>query len=290
MAEVLVELAAHVFQIDTKQRDKWISVAGPGAIPLEISRDTRTGKFAIVARDNQAIEVLRSPLQGDLKFTPTSAKFGQWTQNQDEGIVYGVGFQSEPNLESFSKAFAQGLLKGKAARVPDNNSGAPQGGKSDEALVQLKFENERLKIALGTSSANAKKWEQQLQTLKTNNSKLRTALQESASNVEEWKCQLTLWKDESTRFKKQCESQQQKLKDLEGKGGASSFEMQQLQQELRTAQQARDDLQQQLAAMQNSKSTVDDSTTSIMQIEQNLKSQLQQLATVRNRLQQINYT
>lgn len=287
-----MELAAHVFQIDTKQRDKWIPVGGPGAIPLEISRDAKTGKFVVIARDANQVEILHSPLQGDVKFTPTSPKFGQWTQNHEEGIVYGVGFQSEPNLESFQKAFAQGLIKGKQPRVVEpshiqslSSSSIGGGGGSsagtDEALVQLKFENERLKIALGTSSANAKKWEQQLQTLKTNNAKLRTALQESASNVEEWKRQLSLWKDESTKYK-------QKVVELEGNTGASSSELLQLQEELRTVQKEKEDLQRTVTSMKDSQSVVDDSTSSILRIEQNLKTQLQQLATVRTRLAQVN--
>ena len=42
-------------------------------------------------------------------------------------------------------------------------------GSAFPQLTQLKYENERLKIALGTSSTNAKRWEQELQTLKNNN-------------------------------------------------------------------------------------------------------------------------
>ncbi|OTF73922.1 homer protein-like protein, partial [Euroglyphus maynei] len=70
---------------------------------------------------------------------------------------------------------------------------------SNEA--QLRYENERLKLALAQSSTNAKKWEIELQTLKSNNTRLTNALQESTANVEEWKRQLQSLKDENIKMK-----------------------------------------------------------------------------------------
>ncbi|XP_065206693.1 homer protein homolog 2 [Planococcus citri] len=66
---------------------------------------------------------------------------------------------------------------------------------------QLKYENDRLKLALAHSSANAKKWEIELQTLKNNNLRLTSALQESTANVDEWKRQLQSYKEENQRLK-----------------------------------------------------------------------------------------
>ena len=76
---------------------------------------------------------------------------------------------------------------------------APNPPLSGEA--QLKYENDRLKLALAQSSANAKKWEVELTTLKTNNARLTSALQESTANVEEWKRQLNSYKEENSRLK-----------------------------------------------------------------------------------------
>ncbi|XP_066274158.1 homer protein homolog 2-like isoform X2 [Branchiostoma lanceolatum] len=88
-------------------------------------------------------------------------------------------------------------------------------GKSDNGPLtadsQLKYENDRLKIALAQSSANAKKWEVELQTLKNNNTRLTTALQESTANVEEWKKQLAAYKEENESMKK-------KVLKMEGTG------------------------------------------------------------------------
>lgn len=67
--------------------------------------------------------------------------------------------------------------------------------------AQLRYENERLKLALAQSSANAKKWEIELQTLKNNNSRLTGALQESTVNVEEWKRQLQSLKEENGKMR-----------------------------------------------------------------------------------------
>ena len=57
-------------------------------------------------------------------------------------------------------------------------------------LAAVRYENERLRAALATSSANAKKWEEELQTLRNTNTRLKTALQESGKNVIQWKKQV----------------------------------------------------------------------------------------------------
>ncbi|XP_066249740.1 homer protein homolog 2-like [Euwallacea similis] len=74
-------------------------------------------------------------------------------------------------------------------------------GGSNSVEMQLKYENDRLKLALAQSSANAKKWEIELTTLKSNNARLTSALQESTANVEEWKRQLASLKEENMRMK-----------------------------------------------------------------------------------------
>merc|ERR1719150_3147953 len=84
--------------------------------------------------------------------------------------------------------------------IQDLNKGPPPNPPlTGEA--QLKYENDRLKLALAQSSANAKKWEVELSTLKNNNARLTSALQESTANVEEWKRQLHSYKEENTRLK-----------------------------------------------------------------------------------------
>ncbi|CAH1955454.1 unnamed protein product [Acanthoscelides obtectus] len=83
--------------------------------------------------------------------------------------------------------------------------------------MQLKYENDRLKLALAQSSANAKKWEIELATLKSNNARLTSALQESTANVDEWKRQLASLKEENMRMKSKYQS------DLENSKGIFLF-------------------------------------------------------------------
>ncbi|XP_070140855.1 homer protein homolog 2 [Drosophila kikkawai] len=78
-------------------------------------------------------------------------------------------------------------------------------GAGATAEQQLKYENERLKMALAQSCANAKKWEIELATLKNNNIRLTSALQESTANVDEWKRQLHTYKEENIRLKRDME-------------------------------------------------------------------------------------
>lgn len=82
------------------------------------------------------------------------------------------------------------------------------------AAQQLKYENERLKLALAQSSANAKNWEIELTTLRNNNIRLTSALQESTANVDEWKRQLSLYKEENLKMK----SKLQEMTDPTGGG------------------------------------------------------------------------
>ncbi|XP_011308599.1 homer protein homolog 2 [Fopius arisanus] len=99
--------------------------------------------------------------------------------------------------------------------------------------MQLKYENDRLKLALAQSSANAKKWEVELSTLKMNNARLTSALQESTANVDEWKRQLQLYKEENMRIKaKYADLEAGKV--AEGNSEALKLRVEALENELRT--------------------------------------------------------
>ncbi|KAK7492602.1 hypothetical protein BaRGS_00016081 [Batillaria attramentaria] len=106
---------------------------------------------------------------------------------------------------------------------------------SNPTEAQLKYENDRLKLALAQSSANAKKWEVELTTLKNNNARLTAALQESTANVEEWKKQLATYKEENARLRK-------KGADKDQDGGVAN--KQALQQELHTLNEESNHLRQ----------------------------------------------
>lgn len=67
----------------------------------------------------------------------------------------------------------------------------------------LKYENDRLKVALSSSSATAKKFEDEIHSLKSEKTILNKALHESNSTREELRKQLQFFKEESARLKNQ---------------------------------------------------------------------------------------
>lgn len=100
--------------------------------------------------------------------------------------------------------------------VGDMVGGGHSGGPAVGGEQQLKYENERLKLALAQSCTNAKKWEIELSTLKNNNIRLTSALQESTANVDEWKRQLHTYKEENIRLKREMESTRQGVPPISG--------------------------------------------------------------------------
>ncbi|CAG0881801.1 unnamed protein product [Cyprideis torosa] len=162
---------AHVFHIDPKTKRSWIP-ASSAAVPVSFYYDMKTFKKG-------SKMVVNSTVTTQMTFTKTSQKFGQWSDAR-ANEVYGLGFSNEAELNKESP------------KKMDRNLSTAE---------QLKYENDRLKVALAQSSANAKKWEVELQTLKSNNARLTNALQESTANVEEWKRQLHSYKEENSKLK-----------------------------------------------------------------------------------------
>ncbi|XP_046341191.1 homer protein homolog 2-like isoform X3 [Haliotis rufescens] len=105
-----------------------------------------------------------------------------------------------------------GSLRERRNSFTQGSNNLPQASATE---AQLKYENDRLKLALAQSSSNAKKWEVELQTLKNNNARLTAALQESTSNVEEWQKQLAAYREDNSVMKK-------KVAEMDQKGGGGA--------------------------------------------------------------------
>jgi len=125
------------------------------------------------------------PNQNEINVNNSNVLKAQVAPHQRSQSLSGMQPGQQPQQDSPKKSIDKGP--------------APNPPLSGEA--QLKYENDRLKLALAQSSANAKKWEVELSTLKNNNARLTSALQESTANVEEWKRQLHSYKEENTRLK-----------------------------------------------------------------------------------------
>lgn len=239
---------AHVFHIDPKTKRSWIP-ASSQAVSVSFFFDSSRSLYRIISVEGTKA-VINSTITPNMTFTKTSQKFGQWSDIR-ANTVYGLGFGSEADLNKFIEKFQEvkeatrlaaqkagnnGVAVRPAAEgeAPPTAAAAPGGGGGEvhvssssspkhqpaakaslpqtTAEAQLRYENDRLKLALAQSSANAKKWEVELQTLKNNNGRLTCALQESTANVEEWKRQLQALKEENAAMRA-------RMLDLEASGG-----------------------------------------------------------------------
>lgn len=241
---------AHVFQIDPVSKKSWLP-ASKQAVAVSFFFDNTRNSFRIISVDGSKA-VINSIISSNMIFTKTSQKFGQWADSR-ANTVYGLGFGSEAELNKFVEKFDElkeatvsglkgtekkGVGDGKALPngvqdketngSPRNHARQPSGDAGNQGSVpilsstdsQLKYENDRLKIALAQSSNNAKKWETELQTLKNNNARLTTALQESTTNVEEWQKQLKLYKEDNTRLKMKVQELESRLSGNPGMGSS----------------------------------------------------------------------
>ncbi|XP_034826623.2 homer protein homolog 2 isoform X1 [Maniola hyperantus] len=144
---------------------------------------------------------------------------------------------------------------GRAPRGPLASAGAPPDpSNADSTEQQLRYENDRLKLALAQSSANAKKWEVELATLKSNNLRLTAALQESTANVDEWKRQLHQYREEVARARHYAT----------GKGGDAN-EVEQLRQRVAQLEAELTQKNEELAQITKSKKSEQDAEAKLAQ-------------------------
>ncbi|XP_071795274.1 homer protein homolog 2-like isoform X1 [Asterias amurensis] len=232
MEQPIFTTRAHVFQIDPVTKKNWLP-SSKQAVTVSFFYDSTRSSYRIISVDGSKA-IINSTITLQMQFTKTSQKFGQWADNR-ANTVYGLGFAAEAELNKFIEQF-ESIKENMKATAADKKEGDPvttngtapktiisspepipvikharesSGDKTTVGAVPLstsndahvRYENDRLKIALAQSSNNAKKWELELQTLKNNNARLTTALQESTSNVEEWKKQLSAYKEENSKIK-----------------------------------------------------------------------------------------
>lgn len=219
----------HVFQIDPDTKKKWLPVSSQ-PVPVSFYHDTARSSYRIISLDGSKA-LVNSTMTPNMTFTKTSQKFGQWADHR-VNTIYGLGFSSEVELIKFMEKFNElkdlvnASITSAAAMATDKQSNdvditvkpeftqqQSEPGQSMSVTEQLKYDNERLKLALTQSASNAKKWEQDMQILRNNNARLTSALQESNTNVDEWKVQLATYKEENSRMKA-------KLSDVEKNSGS----------------------------------------------------------------------
>ncbi|CAD6224798.1 GSCOCG00005558001-RA-CDS [Cotesia congregata] len=169
---------------------------------------------SMISAQNSASSVSSSPLPGNCQ-----SKVDEELKNAIHARSQQIALAQQQSIESPQH-------QGKSGQLSSN-----QVNQSSE--LQLKYENDRLKLALAQSSANAKKWEVELAMLKTNNTRLTSALQESTANVDEWKRQLQMYKEENARIKARY-TDLENGKISEGNSEALKLRVEALENELRT--------------------------------------------------------
>ncbi|CAH1128236.1 unnamed protein product [Ceutorhynchus assimilis] len=218
----------------------------------EVKEATRTAISKVTANGGSAVTPVTSA-----NASPINARAAATQDNAADNLLEPPGFNllgnaalptanSKDSDESSHSGRTHSLSGLQGSESPSHQGKMDKGGSyggagttNNSNEMQLKYENDRLKLALAQSSANAKKWEIELTTLKSNNARLTSALQESTANVEEWKRQLASLKEENMRMKAKYQN------DLENsKGGGDIGD--ELRKEIQSLRIKVDQLEQQL--------------------------------------------
>jgi len=193
---------------------QWSDVRANTVYGLGFSSEAELNKF--IEKFSEVKEATRSGKANGSGSPPTSANASPVTaragKEHNDNVDHFTGHNQNDAVNSNLKISQLNIGSDSPKKIVGGGGGSAGGGVavgdkgpapnpplSGEA--QLKYENDRLKLALAQSSANAKKWEVELSTLKNNNARLTSALQESTANVEEWKRQLHSYKEENARLK-----------------------------------------------------------------------------------------
>nr|ADX35911.1 AT09976p [Drosophila melanogaster] len=179
---------AHVFHIDPKTKRTWIT-ASMKAVNVSFFYDSSRNLYRIIS-----VEGTKAVINSTI--TPNMSNTNTQNANPDSPshkLLNTSDVKADIGSATPSPQPTSGVTGGGGVTISSGGSivGMHTGpGAGATAEQQLKYENERLKMALAQSCANAKKWEIELATLKNNNIRLTSALQESTANVDEWKRQL----------------------------------------------------------------------------------------------------
>lgn len=208
----LFSCKAHVFQLEPELKKSWISLSS-AAVNVQIFHDPIKNIYRIVSIEGTKA-LINSIVTAKMTFTKTSQKFGQWIDFK-LNLVYGLGFPNDSELNKFVEKFKEikehtrnnhkthersnscEISSTINRHIDQNNDNSELHDKS------LRYENDRLKVALSSSSATSRKFEDEIHSLKSEKTLLNKALQESNSTRDELRNQLKFYKEESIRLKNQ---------------------------------------------------------------------------------------
>ncbi|XP_045519453.1 homer protein homolog 1 isoform X2 [Pieris brassicae] len=214
---------------------------------------------------------------------PPAVSPAQPKPENDEMMVH----QRAHSVSSSIQAGGGYATVGRAGRGPLASSGAAAEPAPPDTADQLRYENDKLRLALAQSSGNAKKWEIELATLKSNNLRLTAALQESTANVDEWKRQLHQYREEVARARQyagkggdanEVEQMRQRVAQLEAELAQKNEELAQIMKSKKSeqdaeAKMAHSQLELALAAQDGQRQVV-------QELNNRLSRQIEELSTI----------
>eukprot|EP00108_Taenia_solium_P001785 TsM_001160400 transcript=TsM_001160400 gene=TsM_001160400 len=128
---------AHVFTINPSTRRSWVQ-ASSKAIDINIFFDSTKQCYRIVSVEDGPTGmkvVINSTITPKMVFKQTSQKFGQWADPKSSG-VFGLGFDSEVDLNKFVAQFRQCVENTKQTNGESLGQGAMKQGESQPSPLK----------------------------------------------------------------------------------------------------------------------------------------------------------
>ncbi|KAM7537136.1 hypothetical protein Aperf_G00000069129 [Anoplocephala perfoliata] len=128
---------AHVFTINPSTRRSWVQ-ASSKAIDINIFYDSTKQCYRIVSVEDGPTGikvVINSTITSKMVFKQTSQKFGQWADPKSSG-VFGLGFDSEVDLNKFVTQFRQCVEATKQTSGESNVQNAPKQAESQPSTLK----------------------------------------------------------------------------------------------------------------------------------------------------------
>eukprot|EP00112_Aurelia_sp_Birch-Aquarium-sp1_P004976 Seg1564.3 transcript_id=Seg1564.3/GoldUCD/mRNA.D3Y31 product="Homer protein 1" protein_id=Seg1564.3/GoldUCD/D3Y31 len=204
---------AHVFQIDPETKRRWLPVSKQ-AVTVSFYFDATRNLYRIISVDGSKA-LVNSVIISSMAFTKTSQKFGQWSDPKANN-VYGLGFNSESDLNKFAEKFKEAKsVAGAAAPASGTESGKSESVKSD-SIKSDSFPELNGSVIKANSSSRSFSSNGSLEDdtggshkslsnsvdsqLKYENDRLKKALAQSSANAKKWEAELQTLKNNNAKL------------------------------------------------------------------------------------------
>lgn len=194
----------HVYRTGGDFQKAWVPLGGSQLLDISFYHDVPRNIYRVICMQNEEA-IINSTFAPDMQLIKTSSKFAQWL-DQVTSLTYGIGFEDEESLNKFEGYFEEMRWRSGHDQLSSglqllNNTPQVEAVTDKSTFEELRYENDRLKVALAQSCCNVKVWERELTCLHETNHRLRGAIEESMVNVEKWNKQLRCLSQENNLLK-----------------------------------------------------------------------------------------